>query len=140
MFQMRRKANDRAGQTRHVGIEPLESRRLMSGSILGPSAVEGKWKGDVTESSGSVVEARIVVTATKAELIIGSDETLTASLTSAHFKAIREGTFDVKFIVGKDYVTVTGKVKDAGLKISGDYTLSTGASGTFLVKKYSTVG
>lgn len=118
--------------TQSESILPAETVRA---AILGPSAVEGRWKGDVTES-GTVVEVKIVVTSTKAELIIGSDE-LTASLSSAHVVQIRKGTFDVKFTAGSASVDVIGTVTDSGLRISGSYSVTTGVSGTFIVKKYA---
>ena len=157
MFQKRSEGFARVSGGQHVGFEQLESRRLMSATasaviksesilpaetvkpaILGPSAAEGRWKGDVKESNGTEIEAKIVVTGTRAELIIGSD-TFSASLTSAHFESIRKGTFDVKFTLGSASVTVDGVVGTSGLKIAGTYSISTGQTGSFAVKKYSDV-
>jgi hypothetical protein len=125
-----------AAVTTSESILPAET---IKPAILGPSAVEGRWKGDVTDSAGTVIEVKIVVTSTRAELILSDGGTLVASLTSAHFVAIRKGTFDVKFISGSKYVSVVGTVGKSGLKIAGTYSTNFAGSGTFAVKKYSDV-
>jgi len=119
--------------------EPILPAETIKPAILGPSAVEGRYKGDITEKDGTVIEVKIVLTSTRAELIISDGGTLVASLTSAHFISIRKGTFDVKFVSGSKYVSVVGVVGTSGLKIAGTYTTNFAGDGTFALKKYSDV-
>jgi len=149
----------RASSSRPAGqfIESLESRQLFNASgagvatpvvvsatspavklKLGPSAVEGTYKGDTQASDGVIYEIKVVISATSVKLTVEGLGTYAAKITSKQLLKIREGTFDIdfKYVSGtKGSATFTGTVKDSGLKITGDYLNSAGKSGTFILKK-----
>ena len=138
-------------------VETLEARQLFSVSVptlaspavvsaispavhlrLGPSAVEGTYKGDTQGSTGAIYEIKVVISATSVKLTVEGLGTYAAKITSKQLLKIREGTFDIafKYVSGtKGDATFTGTVKDSGLKITGDYVNSAGKSGTFILKK-----
>ena len=63
--------------------------------------------------------------------------TYTSALSAKQFLAMRRGTFSVKFtgIDGaKGSITCTGKVFDAGVRITGTYINSADRTGTFSFK------
>jgi len=141
----------------HQFVEILETRRFLSVSPaltlkpagetiapavvtkLGPSAVEGTYKGLAQDTSdGASYEIKVVISATEVKLTVEGVGEYAASITSTQFLKIREETFDVnfKYVSGlKGTASFTGKVKDSGLKIMGSFTNSAGKSGTFIVKK-----
>ena len=145
------------GKRSHPLLETLESRQLFSSSVapfaspaaisaispavklkLGPSAVEGTYKGDTQGSTGAIYEIKVVISATSVKLTVEGLGTYVAGITSKQLLKIREGTFDIafKYVSGtKGTATFTGKVKDSGLKITGGYVNSAGKSGTFILKK-----
>jgi hypothetical protein len=138
-------------------VEKLEARQLFSASgaifspptivsaispevklKLGPSAVEGTYKGESTGFNGVSYVIKLVLTSTSARLTFEGLGTYAAPINAKQFKSIREGTFAVEFVgVGgaKGSVAFVGGVKDSGLKITGDYTNSAKRSGTFILKK-----
>jgi hypothetical protein len=149
---MRKQARDLS----HQFVEILETRRFLSVSPtvtlnpaqtiapavvtkLGPSAVEGTYKGLVQDTTdGASYEIKVVISATEVKLTVEGVGQYAASLTSAQFLKIREETFDVnfKYVSGlKGTASFTGKVKDSGLKITGTYVNSAGRVGTFVIKK-----
>jgi hypothetical protein len=149
---MRKQARDLS----HHFVEILETRRFLSASPavtlkpaaetiaaavvtkLGPSAVEGTYKGVTVGSDGASYEIKVVIIATSVKLTVEGLGTYAQSLTAAEFVKIRKETFDLdfKYVSGvKGSVAFTGKVKDGGLKITGTYVNSAGRAGTFTVKK-----
>jgi hypothetical protein len=107
-------------------------------AIVGPSEVEGTYKGVVDGNDGVDYDIKLVVTSTSARLTVEGFGTYSSGLTSKQFILIRKGTFDVDFsgIDGsKGSVKFTGVVTDDGLRISGTYLNSAGRSGTFVLKK-----
>jgi hypothetical protein len=123
-------------------VESLEARQFLSTTILGPSAVEGTYKGDAVSSSDDhSTELKLTITSTSATLTavgVGSDK---IALTAKQFKKLREGTFVFSGKIGVHVVTFDGSVTDKGERIAGTYT-SKGSSnpdqngpGTFVVKK-----
>jgi hypothetical protein len=107
-------------------------------SILGPSAVEGTYKGASDGFNGVMYEIKLVLKSNSARLTFEGLGTYAAPINAKQFKSIREGTFAVEFVgIGgaKGSVAFAGGVKDSGLKITGDYTNSAKRSGTFILKK-----
>ena len=142
MFFRRKRARVTASQSAFKSavrstsfIETLEQRQLLSATVLSPAAVEGDYKGSVVTSSGESVPVKVIVTKTKADLIVNGSVTLSESLTSAHLVALRHGTFDVTFKLSGESVTCTGKELSGGKKISGKYTTSAKKNGTFSLTK-----
>jgi hypothetical protein len=141
---------------RTVMIESLEDRRLFSGTvvtaslgaivspaavvkpaILGPSAVEGTYRGTATDGSHTLV-LKLVVTSTRETLTITGAGTRALTLSASAFKKLRNGSFSFDGKVGSVTAKLSGKVTDSGLRISGSGTLSDSngtASGTFSLKK-----
>ena len=144
----------------HPFVEFLETRRFLSVSPtvtlkpaaetiipavvtkLGPSAVEGTYKGLVDDTTNNATyEIKIVLSATEVKLTVEGVGTYAASISSKEFLKIREETFDLdfKYVSGlKGTASFTGKVKDSGLKITGTYTNSASRNGTFVLKKVIT--
>ena len=142
--------------TFHQFVEALERRQFLSASVasavapalvssvapqlvkLGPSKVEGTYKGTITGADGATYETKLVLTATSARLTVEGLGTYASSLSAKQFLKIREGTFSVafKYVSGlKGSVTLTGKVTDSGLRISGSYVNSASRTGTFSLKR-----
>ena len=119
-----------------VMIESLEDRRLLSAAVLGPSAVEGTYKGSATGDGSSLV-LKLVISARKETLTIEGYGSGAVKLSASAFKKLREGKFSYDGKVKSLTVKISGKVTDSGLRISGSGTISskTTVSGTFLLKK-----
>jgi hypothetical protein len=126
-----------AARRNHSGsiFERLEDRQLFS-AILGPSAVEGDYKGVVTAKSGQTVEVKLILTSTSAEAEYG-DKKDKIGLTAKEFEEIRKGTFDYTFTVSGTTVTLDGTVTDSGKRISGSAKAGS-TTGTFVLEKYAT--
>jgi hypothetical protein len=139
-----------------VVIEALEGRRLLSASlasaaalpehvlpavkaaILGPSAVEGNYKGDAVANGSTVEEIKLKITSTSIELFIVGYGDGTVHISAATLKKLREGTFKLSLTVKQLSVSLSGTVTKAGERISGDFSVSgkATATGTFSLKKY----
>jgi hypothetical protein len=139
----------------NVMIESLEGRRLFSAAvvsaasarvaspaeivkpaILGPSAVEGTYKGTAT-GDGTVLGLKLVVTAKVATLTIEGYGSDAVALSASAFKKLRDGTFSYDGKIKGYTVKLSGKVTDSGLRISGtgSVTGSSTISGVFSLKK-----
>lgn len=127
----------RTGST--VMIEALEGRQLLSTTILGPSAVEGNYKGETI--GGKATELKLTITATSVTLTAVGKGTDTVALTAKQFKKLREGTFAFSGKISKYDVTFDGSVADDGARIAGTFSAivpgdsADNGSGTFVVKK-----
>ena len=120
-----------------VMIEALEGRQFLSASILGPSAVEGHYKGDAIYTGGSK-ELKLTITSDSESLTVTGLVTKTVTLSSKGFKKLREGSFYLSGEVEGVKFIFEGSVADKGLRISGTF-VDTGKldlSGTFILKKY----
>ena len=142
--------------SRTVMVEALEGRRLLSASVasagtvtehlspavkaalLGPSAVEGNYKGAAVANGTTVEEIKVKITATSIELFIVGYGDGRVHISAATFKKLREGTFKVSVTVKQLHASLSGTVTKAGKRISGDFSVSgkATATGTFLLKKY----
>jgi hypothetical protein len=147
----------------HPMLEPLESRQLFSVSplaataisaltpattvapkLLGPSAVEGEYHGEIyinTRGSTAADQIKVNITSTSITLYAVGYGKSTRPLTAKEFDAIRKGTFTLNRTIDGEAVTFTGIVTDSGDRISGSFTAGSGAdrlSGTFVVKKVLT--
>ena len=112
--------------------------KAATASILGPSAVEGTYKGTSNGFDGVIYIIKLVLTSNSARLTFEGLGTYASPITAKQFKLVREGTFAVEFVAiggAKGSVAFAGGVKDRGLKITGDYTNSAKKSGTFILKK-----
>jgi hypothetical protein len=116
-------------------IEALEGRQLFT-AILGPSAVEGVYKGDA-DYSGVTREIKLTITSTSETLTVVGIGTEKVSESSKLFKKLREGTFSYEGKADGVTLKLNGTVTKSGARISGDFS-ATGAdilSGTFILKK-----
>jgi hypothetical protein len=119
-------------------VKTAETSEKVAPAILGPSAVEGTYKGVASGNDGASYEIKLVITPTSAKLTVEGLGEYTSSLTTKQFKLIREEglfTVDYKGIHGAaGSVSLTGAVKDSGLRITGTYANSAGQTGTFSLK------
>ena len=117
-------------------VEALENRQFLSTSVLGPSAVEGSYKGDAIYSGGEK-EIKLSVTASSESLTVVGIGSKTLTLSSKAFKKLREGTFAWSGTIDGVTLKLTGSVIDKGLRIDGTFSATGKATGTgtFAVKK-----
>jgi hypothetical protein len=118
-------------------IEALEGRQFLSTSVLGPSAVEGHYKGDATYAGGAQ-DLRLTITAKSETLTVLGYGSETVALSSKAFKKLREGSFSWSGTIDGVHLKLSGSVIDKGTRINASFS-ATGkitGSGTVALKKY----